>query len=191
MASFLNCTDGMRVESDGVAGPPPKSGFGGLRRLGTVLGGRSGKGAKGMERPPSPEKRSRPMRNPLRRGPSSRQDMQTIPSPPMSTTHLPSSRPPQEPSVSKISSQTHERVQSEEEQQRKNDQSNGDTIQQAPTRVSSLPMTNGVSKDRDLNPVQGGDLGPPPGPPPSKAPTEEVIPNYTNSSVRFLKSDAA
>ena len=163
-----------------LAGPPQKSGFGGLRRLGTVLGGRSGKGAKGIERPSSPEKRSRPSRNPLRRGASSRQDMQTIPSPPMSSTNLPSSPPRQQLTRPKpsSSSQSSERPQPQEEQSRRSDQVNGDTIQQAPMRVSSLPMTNGASTHRDINAVQENRFDSPPGPPPRKAATEgaeEVI----------------
>jgi len=157
-----------------ITGPPPKSGFGGLRRLGTVLGGRSGKGSRGMERPPSPEKRSRPTRNPLRRGPSSRQDMHTIPSPPMSSTHLPSSPPRQEPPLSKISSQSNDRAPPEEGRRRRNDQSNDDSIQQAPTRISSLPMTNGISTNRDQDTVQENEFAPPPGPPPGKISAEEV-----------------
>lgn len=162
-----------------TAGPPPKSGFGGLRRLGTVLGGRSGKGGKGMDRPPSPEKRSRPTRNPLRRGPSSRQDMQTIPSPPISSTHLPSSPPRQQPPLPKMSSsQSIERPRSRGDQPRRNDQPNGDTSHQAPTRVSSLPMTNGVaaiSTNRDLDTVQESQFTPP-GPPPGKAAVAEPEP---------------
>lgn len=165
------------ISSDGLAGPPPKSGFGGLRRLGTVLGGR--KGAKGTERPSSPEKRPRGTRNPLRRGPSSRHDMHTIPSPPMSTTHLPSSPPrTRPPPPLNLSSQSNKRAQPEEEARRVNDQLNGDTIQQAPARVSSLPTTNGVSKDQDLDTVREGDFAPPPGPPPGKAPVEDVMAKY-------------
>ena len=45
-------------------GPPTKKGFGGLRRLGTVLV--RDKGPKEINRPASPEKRSRTGRNPLR-----------------------------------------------------------------------------------------------------------------------------
>ena len=151
--------------------PPSKSSFGGLRRLGTVLGGRSNKGAKGMDRPPSPEKRSRPMRNPLRRGPSSHQNMETIPSPPSSISNLPDSLSRQEaPLIQTASSQSTERPRSQE-RRLLNDQVNGDTIQPAPTRVSSLSgMTNGTSNPvpRDLATVHETQAAPPPGPPPGK-----------------------
>ena len=131
---------------------------------------------KGMERPPSPEKRSRPTRNPLRRGPNSRQDMQTIPSPPMSSTHLPSSPPRREPPLSKVSTQqSNEQPQQRQERRQTDDQLNGDTIQEAPIRGSDLPMTNGVSKARDLPTAQTSEFAPPPGPPPGKAPSEEVL----------------
>ncbi|KAL6715184.1 hypothetical protein ACLMJK_007448 [Lecanora helva] len=152
-----------------TTGPPPKSGFGGLRRLGTVLGGRSGKGAKGVERPPSPDKRQRPTRNPLRRGPSSRQDMQTIPSPPTSSHDAPATPPRRGLATNKMSPPSNTRAPPEEApQRRRNDQLNGDSIQQAPARVSSMPTTNGVSKDQEDT------FAPPPGPPPNKAATEET-----------------
>lgn len=156
--------------TDRPIAPPPKSGFGGLRRLGTVLGGRS-KGTKGMDRPPSPEKRSRPTRNPLRRGPSSRQDMQTIPSPPeTSTVDLPSSAPRQE---APPSSQFNERPPSRPEQARPVEQPSGNTAQAAPTRSSSLPITNGTAPTRDLSAARDDRYAPPPGPPPGKAPVAE------------------
>lgn len=177
------------TSSRAASGPSSKSGFGGLRRLGTVLGSRS-KGAKGMDRPPSPEKRSRPTRNPLRRGPSSRQDMETIDSPPLSSSHLPLSPPRhQQQSRDTTSSQSNDRPLSPTEPKRMNDQLNGDTSQQAPTRVASLPLTNGAATnlaDQDLAPVQKGDFAPPPGPPPDKfAEALEVplhIPNGTVAS---------
>lgn len=166
--------------------PPPKSGFGGLRRLGTVLGGRSNKGAKGLDRAPSPEKRSRPMRNPLRRGPNSHQNMETIPSPPSSLSNLPqSSLRPDAPLIQTASSQSTEAPRSEE-RRRLNDQVNGDTIQSAPTRVSSLPgMTNGTasSTNRDLNAVQEAQAAPPPGPPPGKM--AEVSTSYYKGAIRY------
>ena len=166
-----------------MVAPPPKSSFGGLRRLGTVLGGRSNKGGKAMDRVPSPEKRSRPMRNPLRRGPSSHQNMETIPSPPSSSSNIPQSPPqPEAPLVQPASSQSAERRQSQERRP-SNDQVNGDRIQPAPTRVSSLPgMTNGTSSsaNRDLATVQETQLAPPPGPPPSK------IAEVSNSCYRGL-----
>ena len=166
--------------------PPPKSSFGGLRRLGTVLAGRSNKGAKGMDRPPSPEKRSRPMRNPLRRGTSSHQNMESIPSPPSSASNLPVS-PPRNATqlIETDTTQSTERPPSQE-RRRLNDQVNGDTIQPAPTRVSSLPgMTNGTSgpANRDLATVQETQAAPPPGPPPGK--TAEVRTSQYGSVVRY------
>ena len=146
-----------------VAAPPPKkSGFGGLRRLGTVLS-RPGKDSKGMERmdrPPSPdkEKRSRPSRNPLKRGPSSRQDMQTIPddAPETPKVKIPSS-PPQldQPSFSKTTNERLERPQTPTDMRRSHNQVNGDSIQQAPKRISSIPTTNGLQTTRE--PVQLSD----------------------------------
>ena len=170
--------------------PPHKSSFGGLRRLGTVLGGRSNKGGKAMDRAPSPEKRSRPLRNPLRRGPSSHQNMETIPSPPSSSSNLPQSPPqpppqPEAPLIQPASSQSAERPQSQERRP-SNDQVNGDRIQPAPTRVSSLPgMTNGTSSsaNRDLDTVQETQPAPPPGPPPSKI--AEVSNSCYTSLVRY------
>ena len=154
-----------------AAGPPPsKSGLGGLRRLGTVLG-RQKKGSKGMDRPPSPDKRSRPSRNPLRRGASSRHDMETIPSPPAtSSSDLPVS-PPRREAVSPAAplSRSNERPPSNQDQRQRNDQLNGDAILPAPTRISSLPMTNGVSTNRDLTPPQENQIATPAGPPPGKA----------------------
>lgn len=166
--------------------PPQKSSFGGLRRLGTVLGGRSNKGAKGIDRAPSPEKRSRPMRNPLRRGPSSHQNMETIPSPPSSLSNLPQSPPRKEaPFIQTASSQSTERPRSKE-RRLLNDRVNGDTIQPAPARGSSLPgMTNGTSssENRDPGAVQESQAAPPPGPPPGKM--AEVSTSYHRGAVRY------
>lgn len=159
--------------SRATTGPPTKSGFGGLRRLGTVLGGRS-KGAKGMDQPPSPEKRSRPKRNPLRRGPNSRQDMQTIDSPPASSTHLPLS-PPRDQQRDNASSPSNDRPLSPPESRRRDNQLNGDAAHQPPSRISSLPMTNGattnpINQDRGaVSTLQESDYAPPPGPPPGKS----------------------
>ena len=155
--------------------PPPKSGFGGLRRLGTVLGGR--KGAKGLERPPSPDKRPRGTRNPLRRGQSSKQNMQTIPSPPMSATHLPSSPPRDQPPLP-TNVQSRERTQPED-LRRRDEQTNGDSTYQAPSRISTFPITNGVtasSNNRDLGPAQESQISPPPGPPPGREALNEQEP---------------
>src|SRR6187551_1692895 len=64
---------------------PKKSSFGGLKRLGTVMSRR--KESKQPESMPSPQKRGKPIRNPLRRGSSAR-DMHQIPSPSASMTEL-------------------------------------------------------------------------------------------------------
>lgn len=173
-----------------ASGPPTKSGFGGLRRLGTVLGGRS-KGAKGMDRPPSPEKRTRPMRNPLRRGASSTQNMQTLDSPPPSSTHLPLSPPRhQQRSRDTTSTQSNDRPLSPPEPRRREDQPNGDPTQQAPTRGSSLPMANGTTTDtanHDLAPVQESGFAPPPGPPLGKnADAPDVSLEVANGNTRML-----
>ena len=152
--------------------PPTKSSFGGLRRLGTVLGGRSSKGAKAMDGAPSPEKRSRQMKNPLRRGTSSHHNMEIIPSPPLSSSNLPQLPPLQQeaPSTQPTSSQPTQ-IPQLQERRLSNDQVNGDRIQPAPTRGSSLAgMTNGTSSsaNHDLATVQEAQAIPPPGPPPGK-----------------------
>ena len=64
---------------------PKKSSFGGLKRLGTIMSRR--KESKQAESLPSPQKRGKPSRNPLRRGSSAR-DMHQIPSPNASMTEL-------------------------------------------------------------------------------------------------------
>ena len=166
--------------------PPPKSSFGGLRRLGTVLGGRSNKGAKGMDRVPSPDKKSRAMRNPLRRGPSSHQNMETIPSPPSSSFNVSQSPPRHEEPLVQSAPLQSTGTSPSQERRLVNDQVNGDTIQPAPARVSSLPgMTNGTSSsaNRDLATVQETQAAPLPGPPPSKM--AEVSIGYHRGIVRY------
>ena len=133
-----------------LSGPPPtpkKSGFGGLRRLGTVLS-RPGKESKGMERidrPSSPdkEKRSRTSRNPLRRGPSSRQDMQTIPDdiPEPPRGKVPSSPPQLDAPM--FSSSTNDALGI------RTNQVNGDRARDTPTPKSSMPNTNGIQTGRE------------------------------------------
>lgn len=120
--------------------PRRPTGFGGLKRLGTVIGRKKDKKA---ERPPSPEKRSRSNVNPLRRGQISK-DMQAIPSPDASTVNLPSVSPRQEPpSLPKPSTE--------------------EASDQARRRTSSLPRTNGFANNRDL--PQSEDIPPVPTPP--------------------------
>ena len=164
----------LRLATNTVAGPPPsKSGFGGLRRLGTVLG-RQNKGSKSMDRPPSPDKRGRPSRNPLRRGANSRQDMEAIPSPPATSSSDSPALPPRHVASTQIAPlPSNERPPSNQEQQLRNDQLNGDTIMPAPSRVSSLLMTNGAPTTRDMTSSQEAAL--PAGPPPGKAVEVKLI----------------
>ena len=136
-------------------------GFGGLKRLGTVIGRRKEKKA---EQPPSPEKRTRLGLNPLRRGTSSK-NMQEIPSPPeTSTVDFPKVTPSQETTRPGTTATTQpQSPQAPIEQQRTADQPNGDPTTQAPKRTSSLPRLNGVQHDRE---TASGDVLP--GPTPSK-----------------------
>ena len=112
--------------------------------------------------------------------------METIPSPPSSLSNLPESLPRQEaPLIQTASSQSPERPRSQE-RRLLNDQINGDTIQPAPARVSSLPgMTNGTSSsaNHDLATVQETQVAPPPGPPPGKM--AEVSAFYNIAGVRY------
>ena len=107
-----------------------------------------------MDRPPSPdkEKRSRPSRNPLRRGPSSRQDMQTIPDdvPEMPKFNIPASTPKlDQPSFSRSTNESPDRPRTPTKVHRSNTEVNGDSIQQAPKRISSMPVTNGLQTTRE------------------------------------------
>ena len=148
-AARMRSSSGPGAETPLPETPRRPSGFGGLKRLGTVIGRRKDK--KG-ERPPSPEKRTRSNLNPLRRGQSSK-DMQAIPSPDASTLNLPSVSPRQEPPMPQTNavSTSQEAPRSPTEQRRMNDQLNGDTISPAPKRTSSLPRTNGAPTNRELS----------------------------------------
>ena len=75
-----------------VVVPPPtqkKSAFGGLKRLGTVIGRRNKDATSSpkAEKPPPPERKTKTLRNPLRRN-STISDMQRIPSPNASAVEL-------------------------------------------------------------------------------------------------------
>ncbi|KAL8734298.1 MAG: hypothetical protein Q9166_001496 [cf. Caloplaca sp. 2 TL-2023] len=139
----------LRSGSAGGGAPPvspaPDSkprGFG-LRRLGTVMSKRKDNKKPG-ERPPSPEKRSRPPFSALRRGTSSK-NMQTIPSPDEET--MPPPVPPPQKNTSSPQprrSQTMGSPPSPSNQRRTNERVNGDTIEPAPTRLSSLSLQNGI-----------------------------------------------
>ena len=142
--------------------------------------GRRQKDPKPTQPTASAEKRSRPNRNPLRRGPSSR-DMQTIPSPEESILHLPSRSPRQEPASSPRATKASavEQPRPPVEPQRATDQPNGDTIMPAPLRPSDGFQTNGVKASRDLAPTE---------PQPSPAPpavTAEVSTVKFNWSCSF------
>ncbi|KAG8528206.1 uncharacterized protein KY384_007123 [Bacidia gigantensis] len=141
-----------------VVGPPPpaRKGFG-LRRLGTVLGGRD-KGSKLTERPPSPEKRFRPSRNPLRRGPSS--NMQQIDSPPQTSSSNMPPQPPQlrNPLVEASNDDTTDRPLRTPQAQREYTEPLPGPVP-LPPRGSSIPMTNGVQASREN--IAPQDLMPP------------------------------
>ena len=117
-----------------------KGPLGGLRRLGTVMSRRK-VDPNSIERTPSPEKRSRSSRNPLRRGSS--RNMQQIPSPDASTTELPTSPPRQQASVTHdiYPSQPPQPTLSPIDQRRAEPDVNGDIIEPVAQRESSL--TNG------------------------------------------------
>ena len=106
-------------------------------RLGTVMGRRK-TDPKSNERTPSPEKRSRPSRNPLRRGSS--KNMQQIPSPNASMTELPTSSPRRRTPVERPSQS--QSSQPSMEQQRSESELNGETKEPAPPTDSLL--TNGT-----------------------------------------------
>ena len=145
----------MRIPANIRGGPPPsKKGFGGLRRLGTVLG-RQEKSSKGMDRPPSPDKRSRPGRNPLRRGLSSRQDMQQIDSPPQtSSSNLPSQAPQLgDPLIQTTTTRSANRPTSPPQAPIETSEISKPAIP-TPAPVSTESMPNGVQNTRDLASVQ-------------------------------------
>ena len=124
-----------------------KGAMGGLRRLGTVMSRR--KDTKAEERTPSPEKRSRTSRNPLRRGPSSR-NMQQIPSPDASTTELPTSPARQQTPIERRMSQSQasQRSQPSTEQRPSELDEYGNIIESAPMNGSVL--TNGTQASQGM-----------------------------------------
>jgi len=123
-------------------------------RLGTVMGRRK-TNPKSNERTPSPEKRSRPSRNPLRRGSS--KNMQQIPSPDASMTELPTSSPRRQTPVERpYQSQS---SQPSMEQRRSESELNGDTIESAPPMDSSL--TNGIQAAQTSTTQHVGKTRPP------------------------------
>ena len=118
-----------------------KGGFG-LKRLGTVMGRRK-QDPNPPPQLPLPDKRSKPSRNPLRRGPSSR-NMQQIPSPNASTTELPLSAPREEaPAQSGILSPSLAKTPSLEPQHERGEL-NGDAGHPTSTTIQTPYMTNGT-----------------------------------------------
>ena len=127
----------------------------GLKRLGTMIN-RTRYTSKPLDRAGSPEKRSRPNLNPLRRGTSTR-DMQSIPSPPGSAVNLP---PPPLPTQPRIQS-TDAEPQPPQEPQRDDYLPNGDSSRPPPLRSSSLPGTNGTHPATDpVKPEENQSTGP-------------------------------
>ncbi|KAL8665526.1 MAG: hypothetical protein Q9202_002231 [Teloschistes flavicans] len=172
-ASEISATSEGNPRSGSASGPQPPStperkprGFG-LRRLGTVMGRRKDSKNAG-DRPPSPEKRSRPVLSGLRRGTSSK-NMQTIPSPDEEAMPMPKSpRQRESSSPQPIRSQTMATSPLPPEPRRTSGRVNGDTIQPAPTRSSSLPVPNGVP----ANSSQVEEQPPVPPPPTSQVQTD-------------------
>jgi hypothetical protein len=110
----------------------------GLKRLGTIIN-RTRHNPRPSDRAGSPEKRSRPHLNPLRRGTSTR-DMQTIPSPQGSTINLP---PPPMP-LQHATAPTVLEPRLLQEPRREGHQPNGDTSPPPPVRSPSLSEANGT-----------------------------------------------
>ncbi|KAI4208542.1 MAG: hypothetical protein LQ346_000052 [Caloplaca aetnensis] len=147
-ASEMSASSEGALRTSTIGGPPPaptpekKPRAFGLRRLGTVMSRRKDD-KKAADRPPSPEKRSRP-HFALRRGTSSK-NMQTIPSPDEETMPMPKSPPQREQENSQPRrSQTMPIPPSPPQQRRTNGRVNGDAIEPAPTRSSTLPTVNGI-----------------------------------------------
>ena len=123
-----------------VAEKQKKSGFSGLKRIGTVM--RRNKEPKQTEKaPPTPDKRTRSSLNPLRRGSSAR-NMQMIPSPNTSMTELADTSarhtpPSRDQNLSRTTSTDHPRVPEE---------ANGHVDGQA---ASSQQLPNGSQADQE------------------------------------------
>ncbi|KAI4112706.1 MAG: hypothetical protein LQ345_006182 [Seirophora villosa] len=161
-ASEISATSEGAPRSSSAAGPPPtpetKPQRFGLRRLGTVMGRRKDS-KKAADRPPSPEKRSRPHLNPLRRGTSSK-NMQTIPSPDEEAMPMPKS-PPQRSTTSPQPTRSQTvAVSPTPEQRRTNERVNGEVTQPAPTRSSTLPVANEVQTNAALVEEEPGQVAP-------------------------------
>ncbi|KAL8709412.1 MAG: hypothetical protein Q9220_005795 [cf. Caloplaca sp. 1 TL-2023] len=193
-ASEMSSTSDGALRLGSASGPPatpvsePKPRGFGLRRLGTVMGRRKDN-KKSNDRAPSPEKRSRPHLN-LRRGTSSK-NMQTIPSPEDEAMPLPKSPPQREQIFAQPTrSQTAAVSPSPPEPRRTNGRLNGDTIQPAPTRSSSLPVSNGIQENA---PVKDEPQIPPPQSIETRRDTEgfNVAPPATDDISRAQQEAAA
>ena len=128
------------------------SSIGGLKRLGTVISRRK-QDTNPPPPMPSPDKRSKSSRNPLKRGPSSR-NMQQIPSPNASTSELPLSLPRQEtlPKTTVSDQQRSDRALLE--QQNTREELNGEPMRPSASETLGSTLTNGAHSDRGIMPLQ-------------------------------------
>lgn len=125
--------------------------FGALKRIGTVMSRR-----RQIPKPPdgalSPEKRSRPNLNPLRRGTGSR-NMQAIPSPQASVVNLNPTSPRREPASplprASTTRETSQAPQAPPAIRKIFDHRNGNDVLLPPSRSASLPITNGSSQSQE------------------------------------------
>lgn len=99
---------------------------------------------------PSPDKRSKSSKNPLRRGPSSR-NMQQIPSPNASTTELPLSTPREEAPVQSTIRQPSLAKTPSLEPQNERGELNGDVGHPASDAFHIPNMTNGTPVDQNAS----------------------------------------
>lgn len=129
--------------------------FGALKRIGTVMSRRR-QTPKPSDSASSPEKRSRPNLNPLRRGTGSR-NMQAIPSPEASVVNLnPSSSRRETASPLPRASTTRETSQAPQSPlaiRKISDRRNGNEVSLPPSRAASLPLINGSSKSQEKQPI--------------------------------------
>ena len=123
--------------------------IGGLKRLGTVISRRK-QDTNPPPRMPSPDKRSKSSKNPLKRGHSSR-NMQQIPSPNASTSELPLSMPQQESSQIPNASNQQRLGLALSEQQSTRGELNGESVR---PNTSEVSMTNGAHVDHGVMPLQ-------------------------------------
>lgn len=147
--------------------------FGALKRIGTVMSRRR-LTPKPSDSASSPEKRSLPNLNPLRRGTGSR-NMQAIPSPETSVVNLNPSSPRREPASpltrASTTRETSQAPQAPLAMRKISDHRNGDEVSLPPSRAASLPLINGSSKSQEKQPIA----------PPEKQP--EV--GYSRLSARY------